>query len=69
MPILGPRQAGSTVYGERAFRFNVKTQSDSIAKVEKADWIFENYARVLCSFGCTYWWTRTVEIFRQALDS
>ena len=46
MPVFGPRQARSTVYGERAFRFDVKAHSYSIAKVEKACWIFENYARV-----------------------
>ena len=69
MPVFGPRQARSTVYGERAFRCNGETHSYSIAVVEKACWIFENYAIILCSFGCTYWWTRTMEIFRQALDS
>ena len=25
-------------------------------------------SRVLCSFGCTYWWTGTMEVFRQTLD-
>ena len=52
--------------------FTVKELSGSMAKptltalqrLRKLVGYIENYARVLCSFVCTHWWTRTVEIFR-----